>query len=276
MTSYANSAAWWGGQGRGEHRPTLLDLVRNNTLDLRLASLLWLIVEKKASIVAAAGPQLAGKTTLLTAALDFVPPEYEQVLTQGRDEDFSFLDQTDPSTTYVLVPELSDHTPAYLWGDKARMLFDALDRGYSMVATIHADTPQQVLDMLAAPPVLVPDRLLHHVQFVANLSLSYGERGIVRRLGLLSAVSPSDGGTRAAPDVVTIARWLPETDGSGFEESDSTWEALADVLGMSVGAIEPDLTEKGGVLQTLLDAALTDEIELRQAVADYYVSQGRR
>ena len=84
MRSHAeNVARWWGGQGRSDNRLTILDLVRNDTLDVTLASLVWLLVEKKASIIVAAGPQLAGKTTFLTAALDLAPPWYEQVYTRG-------------------------------------------------------------------------------------------------------------------------------------------------------------------------------------------------
>ena len=272
--SFQDSPAWWGGHSRSDNRPTLLDLVRNNTLDLTLASLLWLMVEKKASIVAAAGPQLAGKTTLLSAVLDFMPPAYEDVLTRGSREDFSFLDHMEPSTTYILVPELSDHTPAYLWGDKVRALFDALDRGYSMVATIHADTPEQVLDMLSGSPVLVPGHLLHHVDFVANLSLSYGARGIVRRVGLLSAVLPGDRAGQVAPDIVSLARWRPETDTFALETSDSALQTLGDSLRMSPAEIEPDLAERGTALRSWLDAAPTDA-ELRLAVAEYYRSRGQ-
>ena len=276
MTSFQDSPAWWGGHGRGDNRPTLLELVRNNTLDLPLASLLWLIVEKRASIVGAAGPQLAGKTTLLAAALDFMPPVYEQVLTKGRHEDFSFLDHTEPSTTYILVPELSDHTPAYLWGDKVRTLFDALDRGYSMAAAIHADTPEQVLDMLSGAPVLVPGHLLHRVQFVANLRLGYGDGGMVRRVGLLSAVLRGNGNDQAVPDVVTVARWRPETDTFTLETSDSARQALADSLGIPAAEIDSALSERGTVLRTLLDAAPAGAAELRQAVAHHYRSRGQR
>ena len=144
MTLDPDAPSWWGGHGRSDDRLTLLDLVRNNTLDLKLAALLWLLVDKNASIVVAAAPQLAGKTTLLTALIDFMPPRYTKVFTRGRNEDFSFLSSpdSDASNTYILVPELSDHTPAYLWGEEVRTLFQALDDGYSMGATMHADTPE--------------------------------------------------------------------------------------------------------------------------------------
>ena len=32
-------------------RPHLLDLIRNNTLDVQLASMLWLLVESKSSLI---------------------------------------------------------------------------------------------------------------------------------------------------------------------------------------------------------------------------------
>ena len=63
MTVYQDASGMWGLPGRGAGRLSILDLVGNNTLDLRLASLLWLLVEKKASVIVAAAPQLAGKTT---------------------------------------------------------------------------------------------------------------------------------------------------------------------------------------------------------------------
>ena len=65
MTNLDNASNWWGGDGRGHNRLTMLELVSNNTLSAELAALLWLFIENKTSILAAAGPQLAGKTTLL-------------------------------------------------------------------------------------------------------------------------------------------------------------------------------------------------------------------
>ena len=83
MRSPKDEANWWGGHHRSDDRLTLLDLVRNRTLDLDTAALLWLLVENRSSIVVAAAPQLAGKTTLLTALIDFMPPWHEKVYTRG-------------------------------------------------------------------------------------------------------------------------------------------------------------------------------------------------
>jgi len=169
MNDVQDEPGWWGGRDRGVDRLNLLDLISNGTLDFKTAAVLWMLVESKSSLMVAAAPQLAGKTTLTTALLDLLPPSYTTVLTQGRAEDFSFLADTDPARTYILVPELNDHTPAYLWGDKVTTLFGALERGYSVAATIHADTPAQVVAMLMADPVSIPTESIHHAGAVVNL-----------------------------------------------------------------------------------------------------------
>ncbi|MCH7802101.1 MAG: hypothetical protein IIC24_11250, partial [Chloroflexi bacterium] len=81
MTNLDTANDWWGGEGRSKNRLTILDLISNNTLSTELAALLWLLVEHKTSIITAAGPQLAGKTTLLTALLDLARPRFRSVLT---------------------------------------------------------------------------------------------------------------------------------------------------------------------------------------------------
>ena len=124
--------------------------------------------------------------------------------------------------------------------------------------------------MLAAPPVLVPDHLLHRVQFAAYLNLSYGDRDMTRRLGVLSAVIRADNNVRAAPEVVALARWLSETDSLAVEDSNAARKAVAGNLRMTVEAIEPGLGEKAKVPKSLIDAAPMDPDELRQAVTDYY------
>ena len=156
MTTNLDTANWWGGEGRFVDRPSLLGLIDNSTMDSKTAAMLWCLIENKTSVISAALPQKVGKTALLTTLLDFAPPQYEKILTRGNAEDFSFLKSADPSKSYILVPEFSDHTPAYLWGDRVRSLFEALRDGYSVFGTMHADTPEDVLNIFRGFPVFIP------------------------------------------------------------------------------------------------------------------------
>ena len=261
MTTEPDASRWWGGHGRAEDRLTLLDLVRNDTLDLRTAALLWLLVERKASIVVAAAPQLAGKTTLLTALVDFIPPDYVKVYARGRDENFSFLAETGPSKTYVLIPELSDHTAAYLWGDKVRTLFDALDQGYSMGATIHADAPGEVLGMLEA--VGIPDSLVHHVDLIVNLRLSYGRDGMERRMSRLTMVTPG-------PKLVTVVEWDSAARAFVHHDSSDAKAAIEALTGSASSDVDGNLAGRIETLDSWLTLGPVTATQLQGMVIEHY------
>lgn len=261
MTNLDNANNWWGGEGRGLNRLTILDLIANDTLSAELAALLWLFVENKTSILTAAGPQLAGKTTLITALLDLAPPQYNSVLTQGQNEDFAFLETTDPASAYVLVPELSDHTPAYLWGDSVRTLFDALDNGYSMAATMHADSPEQISQMLREPPVTLPDELHHHIGVIINLRLMYGEHDMVRRVTGVTLVEPG-------PKFVRLATPNTEDEGSVFLESDESRDAVARRI--DTDDLESALISRQQTLSSWLENGPSDVQTLPSLITAYY------
>ena len=140
---------WWGrGRfGEPEYRMSILELVKSGSLDLRLASLLWLMMEQRASILVAAGPSFAGKTTTLNALLDFLHPDVKEVRLNGWGEDFRFLKDATPSKTYIVAEEFSDYGD-YVWGETAQKAFNLLDDGFSLGGTIHARTAKEVLLVL--------------------------------------------------------------------------------------------------------------------------------
>ncbi len=267
MSATQVPSAWWGGEGRDENRLTMLDLIRNETLDVEAAALLWLLVDAKKSIVVAAAPQLAGKTTLLTALLDLVPPRYEKVYTRGRDEDFSWVSRTNPVNTYVFVPELSDHTPGYLWGDKLKRLFQELERGSSMGATMHADTPEQVLAVLEGPPVFIHRELLANLHAVVTLRLDSDLGELTRRLRQVS-IQPPD----RSPSLVTLASRDPRTDALRHSDSSEARAALSELLRRQTSEVSSDLAHRAETLRGWLDRGLLGTAEFRELLALYHES----
>lgn len=259
---------WWGRQYGGDQRLTLLDLVRNNTLDVESAALLWLLVEGKSSMVAAAAPRLAGKTTLVSALVDFMPPRYTKVYTRGQAEDFSFLAAAVPRDTYILVPELSDHTPAYLWGEGVRTLFKALERGYSVATTIHADTPGQVMAVLAGDPLSVPYSQLHRLDVIVNLRLTYGRRGMVRRVNQITLVAPGPRGQ--APKLLTLVVWDSRGDSFVHTQSAEARRMLARCLGMPEGEMDSALAHRIEQLKTWVSGGTVEAGEVQALVAQFY------
>ena len=257
--------AWWGVGGRKDTRPSVLDLIDNGTMDVRTAALLWLLAEHKTSFISAAVPQLAGKSTVATALIDFMPPKYDRVLSKGREEDFSFLETTEPSNTYILVPELSDHTPRYLWGENVQPLFEALRDGYSLIATMHAEDPQDLISQLNSPPASIPSDLVHHVQVVVNIWMDYGEYGIVRRVSKVSAITPG-------PNVITLGH-RPDFD-SPFEHvaSDEVVAVLRQFTGLSEKGLEGEMAGREGTLRQWLRQLPLSVADVQAKIEGFYGS----
>ena len=169
------SRGWWGFKPVPPQPRSIVELIRAGTLDAQLAALLWLLVEARQPVIVAAARGRVGKTTLLTALLDFLPPGTRRVELAGIAETFDWLpharelgwrgpmpqeapaERCDPSTTYLIASELSDHLPAYTWGDAARVAVRAITVGYGLGATIHADSLEEVFDALHRPPVALTD-----------------------------------------------------------------------------------------------------------------------
>ena len=266
-TDQPNPLTMWGGGDRGIDRLSIVDLVNNGTLTAELAAMLWLLVEAKASILAAAGPQFAGKTTVLTAVLDLAPPRYTFLQTRGRDEDFSFLEGADPDSTYILVPELSDHTAAYLWDEPLRKLFDLLGQGYSLGATMHSDDPRDAVLQLTVPPVSAPIGELHRIEIVINILLTYGERDMVRRVNRVTLLQPG-------PEYTTLAALAPGGDSLSVLTDDSSRDAVAQRAG--VDDLDAAIAERRAIIEDWAVDAPRSAEELRERVVAYYASRSSR
>lgn len=263
MTNEPNPDGLWGGENRGDNRLALTDLIANNTLDTSTAALLWLMVEKKLSFIVAAAPQRAGKTTLLSALLDLAPPSFTQVYTRGQDEDFSFLTTTEAANTYILVPEISNHTPDYLWGENVKTLFQAMDDGYSLAATVHADTPEEIVWMLGGAPLNIPFQQIANIDIVVNIALMYGENDFIRRISNMSLLTPDQ-------NVRELVTWESDTDSFNRGTDSRAIDALAQRLHMSVSDVEADIASRSDTLQTWLEASPEDSEAFKKLVAQHY------
>jgi hypothetical protein len=129
---------------------SLARLISLGSVDADTAALVWLLLECSASFTIA-GPTDpkpgVGKTTVLNALLQCLPSEAKLAYTAGIYEDFAFthVPGCDPSSTYVLCNEISDHQPFYMWGRKGRQYLQLASQGYHIGTTVHADTIDDVL-----------------------------------------------------------------------------------------------------------------------------------
>ena len=173
--------------------------------------------------------------------------------------------------TYVLVPEISNHTPAYLWGDAVRRLFHALETGYSMAATMHADSPEEVLAALEGPPLYIPLGLLANLHAVINLRLVYSERGMLRRVDRVTMIE----GAQASPHgrgLRPVAHWAAEDDTFVHDGSPEALASIGTRFRMAGADVQADLGRRADTLASWLKSGRTGPGDVQRMAARYYES----
>ncbi|MBI4203379.1 MAG: hypothetical protein HY532_09740 [Chloroflexi bacterium] len=269
MTISRGPWGWWG-QGPPEvETPTLsiLHLIENNTLDAATAALLWLFAEAKASFIVASPPRLAGKSTTMNAILGLRRPKVGLVHTKGEWEDFAWLGSTEPGKTYIVCNEISNHLPMYSWGESVLKMFRAVDQGYSLASTMHADSPQEVMSDLRHPEVDVPPELLGHLALVVNLLAGRTRQGVIRRLREVWMQEPA--APRGQMSFRAIVRWQQADDSFALEVSPEAAAGIKKRLGFA-GDLAAELEERRQALEGWLREGVREYEAVRRKAAEFY------
>jgi hypothetical protein len=302
---FLSQAGAWGPGASDEDAPSVVELIRAGTMDAELASLLWLLVEARVPVIVAAGPRGAGKTTVLRALLDFLPPGVSVRHLEGFAEDFRWLpeaprlgwrstadgsvgrvgptalsgaaapsDQASvaPATTYLVASEFSPHLPFYTWGEQARIAIRALSVGYGLGATIHADSLEGVFEELRGPGVGVTEDELSHLGVVLVLSAFRFPHGtIARRVVAAHYVRPvsrdSGGHVQRQPPAV-----LATSDAASDSFEHFAWGVTADLAGRTgrkAGDFEAEQERRRDVLSALAVANVSAVPDVRAAIEGY-------
>ncbi len=164
---------------RFARRPwTIIDFIgKSHTMNLEMASLLWMAMHYEMSIVTAGGTA-SGKTSCLNALSSMIP-SYHRVISIEDVREIMLPHYMHwnwvPLTTRNPNPEgmggitmldlmqssLRMRPDRIILGEmrrkkEAEVLFEAMHTGHSVYSTLHADSSQQVLRRLTEPPIALP------------------------------------------------------------------------------------------------------------------------
>jgi flagellar protein FlaI len=265
---------------------SIVELIRGGTLDAELAAQLWLLLEARVPIVVAAQDSGVGKSTLLGALLDFVPPDVRVVELAGEDETFAWLPHASelgwpgiarpvpgmetvrPASTVLLAPELSDHQPSYTWGAAARVAVRAASIGYGLAATIHGDSLENVFDALRRPPVRLADDELSHLGVVLVVRRVEGDRRRVAAAHYVRPVARDQHGHLQRLRPAVLATWDPAVD--AFEHFGwGITPELALRVGRRAGDFEIEVDRRRDHLADLVAGGVIEPEVARAAIRDY-------
>jgi hypothetical protein len=267
---YEEPFGWWGWHWQPPQPLSVVQLLEARSFDAATLGLIWALMARRASVIVGAEPPMAGKTTTLTALLDFLPPGTTRLYMHGHYETFEFVNEaaTEPRTCYLLANEMSDHLAIYFWGARIGRLFSLLPQGYAFGSTMHAETVEEVLDILSAPPLNVPPRLLPGLNLVINLVLLTQGGRYRRRCAAVHLVLPGEG--PQGVNTYCLARWDAEADHLVHAWTEpATLDALARWTGMPPALLTAELAERTAYLRGLQEGEQTDIPTVRRRLAAF-------
>jgi len=248
------------------------ELIAYGSVNAQTAAILWFLLDRRASFMIS-GPTDptpgVGKTTTLNSLLPFYPAQTGMVYTLGMYEEFDFIGETDPATTTVLANEVSNHLRIYMWGRKARRFLDLPERGYAIATTCHADTIDDVLQMLTND-LSLGTKTIQNLRVIVNIGL-YGMGWPQKRRWLTthfvvpatSAIAVEDASATESPLVLKqITRWDAATDTFTSPDADAV-QALATWAGITPEAFTKDIAARTACLEQMA----ADELDYDVAVA---------
>jgi len=278
---------WWGYHWSLPRPMSAVEIVESGSLDARLMATLWAVMARRRSVMLASEAPQAGKTTTLSALVDFLPDDTIGLFLRGWGGDFSWTREIGPDRGYLLINEMSDHLPIYVWGRNAAGALRLAGEGYGLGATMHADSLDEALDCLRSE-LHVSDADLGGLTVYLQYSAYRTPGGMYRRVeeawhlrtdaaGGLAPVrlaaleggrSPSLTGAQRLPVPPTLSG-----DGGRARRPllhDSAGYALLAVsLGLSAQELEAEIAHRSAFLADLATRGICEPPRVALAVRDY-------
>jgi len=269
-------------------RRSIVELIAGGVLDAELAALAWLLIESRLPVVVAGLARGTGKTTLLEALLDFLPPGIRRIDLAGVDEEFAWLPEAErlgwrregapapgaeievtPSRAYLVAAELSEHMPLYTWGRAARTLVRAASIGYGFGATIHADRLEDIHESLGDREVGLTQDELSYLGLVLIVRPMRGRDGhLHRRLVAAHYARPvgrdEHGHVQRLPPAALAVR-----DDAGDRLEHFAWGVMPELairLGRPAGDLEREQLERAAILAGLARDDVVDVDSVRSVI----------
>jgi hypothetical protein len=278
---------WWGYHWSLPQPMSAVEIIGSGSLDARLMATLWAVTARRRGVMLASEAPQAGKTTTLSALVDFLPDETVGVFLRGWGQDMTWTDEIGPERGYLLINEMSDHLPIYVWGPNARAALRLAGSGYGFGGTMHADSLDEALESLRGE-LRAADADLAGLTIYLQYSAYRTPAGMYRRveeawhlrLDATGALAPVrlaalDGGRSPR---LTGAQRLPVPPVLANDGGRSTrpllhdplaYAALASTLSVDPAALEEELARRAAFLLALAERGICSPPAVARAVLDY-------
>lgn len=167
---------------RGGRMLTVVDLIEAGTLSVEMAATVMEALAKGSSVLTGARPGGAGKTTVMAAFLNLLPPEVTIVTVDDPAIIQRSMERPPQQPMCYLVHEIgAGHWYGYLWGRPVADFFRLAARPHRIASCLHADTLEELIEILVGPPLQVNLSDINQVGILGFMRMDRSPRGPVER-----------------------------------------------------------------------------------------------
>ncbi len=168
---------------RGGRMLSIFDLIERGTIDINLASFSLYYISQGYSFLVGANPGGAGKTTVMGALLNLIPPGIdlypatEDVITEALKKHYS------KKSCFICHEIGSGHWFAYLWGTNLKNYFKLLDYGHILASNLHADDIDEAYSQICIEN-RIPLEYFRKINLMYFIKILPGYRRIINKVYL--------------------------------------------------------------------------------------------
>ena len=274
---------------------TIIDLIKNKTLNSNLAAFLWLCIDglgvESANIIISGGTS-SGKTTTLNALSAFINPK-ERIITiedtlelqiphkhiLRMETRLSNIEGKGKLDMDALVKNALRQRPDRIIVGEVRSkeaitLFTALNTGHSGFGTLHANNARETITRLTNPPMCVPKIMISAIDFILMEKRFYKSNGVsYRRVTELSEVVGIEEGTI---QLNKIFQWNPSLDDfQNITFSSNTVERIMRTRNISRKYIDNEIKIRELVLELMVENNLRSNNVVSKIIEFYYINKDK-
>ena len=260
---------------------TIVDFIKSKTMHYSAAAFIWLAVQNELSTLIAGGTG-SGKTSTLNVLANFFPPnqriisiEDTREIVLPRSLHWVPLETRLPnpegkggiSMLDLVINSLRMRPDRIIVGEirrkaEAEVLFEAMQTGHSVYATLHANNAEEVIRRLTNPPIEVPKMVLPSLSLI--MIQNRNRRTNLRRtLQLAEINAQGDANVFMQLDIATDKF-------KAIKKPTKIFDTLNLYTGMNANEINSDLKDKEQILKSIVKSGVRDVHDLGYIFAKYY------
>ena len=269
---------------------TIIDLLRKNTLDIKMAAYLWTLVEYKRSMMVC-GAVASGKTALLNSVGMYIKPEMkavtiEEVRELRLHENWiplttrpSFQPGVKEITLYDLLKSSLRQRPDYIIigevrGEETYTLFQSMAVGHGGLCSIHADNLESVIKRLRTKPMNIPEMMLPLMNSLILIRRVRQGEDIERRVDEIQELLPpsKEGG------LVKLSqrfKWDAKTDTFKYHPPKKNeidiFKQISEIYQIPISQINKEIKVKETILEWMKKSDIEDYKDVQNIVRNYYL-----